>query len=114
MPRTWRDPRCPDCRERPQATYTGSGWKFLCACGKEFSNPEAGIEATGVEAECLASKGFRLAHSDNKDTYYEGTEHRLIWLWADGTFYVDDPFSGDNGSKGTLEEYLDRIPGRVA
>jgi hypothetical protein len=53
-------------------------------------------------------------HSDNRDTYYEGPEHRLIWLWANGTFSVDDPFSGDNGSKGTLEEYLDRIPSRAA
>ena len=110
MSRIYRDSLpCSSCRTRPRATYTDNGWKYVCACGNEFNDQrEAGVEATGVEAESLAAKGFRLVHSDDGDSYYEGPENRLIWLWADGTFFVEDPFLGSRFS-GTLDDYLESI-----
>jgi len=73
----------------------------LCACGKLWER-EAGIEGTGTEAEMLKAQGFAFVHSADGDAYYVGPYNRLVWLYADGTWWGEPrPEAGV-----TLEDYL--------
>ena len=64
-----------------------------------------GIEANEEERTILARKGFDRAQDIRGDVYYLGPNNRLLHMFEDGTWQLDD-----ESEHNTLEDYLNSLP----
>lgn len=105
MDSTFQENRCPDCKEIPKRTTNGN---LACDCkDKKWHGGCKGVPGTEKQRMRLAGKGFTEATDIRGDVYYVGPGNRILWVYSDGTWWVDP----DDVSQGcTLEAYLQALP----
>lgn len=101
MDRTWRDARCPDCRQVPRLDTNNIG---RCGCNGKSYKYDISVAGAEDERAELARNGFTDATDITGNVYYVGPWGHIVELFADATWYSDKAPEGI-----TLDEYLKQL-----